>query len=136
MLVAYFIGVFLTNGYYCFSGDSQSIPVDLGMPDGNLTLQRSMESDVNNCGDMPGCEGIVNGLENNIEYKIHLLSYTIFNILLLVVICLLTQLATFLTLIKVICFSAKKVQYRIGTRNRDIVDQGETDNLRINETYI
>ena len=91
---------------------------------------------MNNCGDMPGCEGIVNGLENNMEYKIHLLSYTIFNILLLVVICLLTQLATFLTLIKVICFSAKKVQYRIGTRNRDIVDQGETDNLRINETYI
>jgi len=125
---------------FCQSGDTDVASVNLGpryieienhagntnAPTGNL--------EENICGEIPGClDNATNGLE--VDKKIILILDNLPNIFILLVLCILTQIATFITLIKVMFCSAKKVRYHIGKRRASIVRE-EEHQLKPNETYL
>ena len=127
--------VFLTNFAAGFSGDSTDTPVDIGpvmdVDTGHsINLINIEQRNTTICGDLPGCEnGAFYGLRQDN-------TYTTFNIIILLVICILTQIATFITLLRVVYCSARKVRYHVGRQNGDIIREAENNKLRIDETYL
>jgi len=140
MLILYVTLLYNFRGIFCQSGDTAVVPVDLGLQANEIVNHppfpngQNDEQEQNICGEIPGClDDVTNGLE--MPEQISLILNNMPNLYILIVLCVLTQIATFITLIKVMFCSAKKVRYHIGKRKAGIVQDEETQ-LKPNETYI